>query len=267
MGRIEKRFKLLQKEGEKALIPFITAGDPDFEVTKSLLIEIERSGGDLIEIGVPFSDPLADGPIIQKSYQRALNKGVSLRKIIALIEGLREKIHIPIILMIAYNLLYQYGETEFVKDAVSAGIDGIIVPDLPPEEARSLMDLAQGVGLDIIFLLAPTSTQDRIKDICQKSQGFIYYISLTGVTGVRDKLSDDIRDKIAEIKRISEKPVVIGFGVSNPEQTAMTGELADGVVVGSAIVKIIEENIDRGDLTTIVGSFVKELKKGMQRRQ
>ncbi len=145
-GRIQKRFELLQKEGEKALMPFITAGDPDLEVTKSLLLEMERSGADLIEVGVPFSDPLADGPIIQKSYQRALKKGVSLRKIIALIKDIREEMRIPIILMTAYNLLYHYGETEFVRDAVSAGIDGIIVPDLPPEEARSLMDLAQGAG-------------------------------------------------------------------------------------------------------------------------
>ena len=263
-GRIQKRFELLQKEGEKALMPFITAGDPDLEVTKSLLLEMERSGADLIEVGVPFSDPLADGPIIQKSYQRALKKGVSLRKIIALIKDIREEMRIPIILMTAYNLLYHYGETEFVRDAVSAGIDGIIVPDLPPEEARSLMDLAQGAGLDIIFLLAPTSTQDRIKDICKKSRGFIYYISLAGVTGVREKLADDIQDKISEIKRISEKPVAIGFGISNPEQAAMAAELADGVIVGSAIVKIIENNIDKSDLTTIVGSFVKGLKRGMQ---
>ncbi len=263
-GRIEKRFELLQKEGEKALIPFITAGDPDLEVTKSLLLEIERSGADLIEVGVPFSDPIADGPIIQKSYQRALKKGVSLRKIIALIKDIRGEIRIPIILMTAYNLLYHYGETEFVRDAVSAGIDGIIVPDLPPEEASSLIELTRGTGLDVIFLLAPTSTQDRIKDICKKSQGFIYYISLTGVTGVRESLADDIRDKISEIKRISEKPVAIGFGISNPEQAVVAAELADGVVVGSAIVKIIEENIDRSDLTATVGSFIKGLKRGMQ---
>ncbi|MEK7713310.1 MAG: tryptophan synthase subunit alpha [Deltaproteobacteria bacterium] len=263
MSRIEKKFAELKDKGGKALISYIMAGDPGLEDTERLIIELEKAGADLIELGIPFSDPLADGPTIQKAAARALEQGVSLRDVIDLVKRVRKVSKVPIIFMSYYNPVFKYGEEKFVTDAVKAGVDGIIVPDLPPEEAGSLTALARGKGLDTIFLLAPTSDEDRINIVCKNSTGFIYYVSLTGVTGTREGLSKDIKGMVKKIKAHTKNPVAVGFGISRPEQAREISSWADGVIVGSAIVKIIEENVGKKTMPKKVHDFVKSLKDGM----
>ena len=245
MSRIGKKFAELKDRGGKALIAYIMAGDPSLEDTERLIIELEGAGADLIELGIPFSDPLADGPTIQKAAARALEQDVSLRVVIDLVRRIRKVSQVPIIFMSYYNPVFKYGEEKFVTDAVKAGVDGIIVPDLPPEEAGSLTVFAKRKGLDTIFLLAPTSDEDRIKTVCSSSTGFVYYVSLTGVTGTREGLSKDIKGMVRRIKIHTKNPVAVGFGISRPEQTREISSWADGVIVGSAIVKVIEENIGK----------------------
>jgi len=218
MRRIEEKFDELKGKKEKALIAFISAGDPDIDTTKSLVLEMERRGADIIELGVPFSDPLADGPVIQKSYLRALKGKTSLKKIIKMVKELRRKTSVPIVLMSSYNPVLRYGEEMFVNDAVISGIDGIIIPDLPPEESDNLCELSEKKGLNAIFLLAPTSDEERMKLICGRSRGFIYYISVTGITGARKSMSGDIGRMVKKIKKFTDLPVAVGFGVSTPGQ-------------------------------------------------
>ncbi len=260
MNRIEKKFIALKEIKEKALITFITAGDPDLESTIKHVQALEKGGADIIELGVPFSDPLADGPVIQKSALRSLQSGTTLKKILQTVKKIRESSSIPIVLMSSYNPIFRYGEDAFVKDAVDAGVDGIIVPDLPPEEAASLKKLSANRGLDMIFLLAPTSTEDRIKKVSEMSSGFIYYVSLTGVTGAREKMADDLKEKISKIKEFSSKPVAVGFGISNADQTAFTAAISDGAIVGSAIVKIIAKGKNGDNASTEITEFVRALK-------
>jgi len=263
MSRITSTFSSLKERGEKALIPFVTVGDPDLEATADLVFEMEEQGANLIELGIPFSDPLADGPIIQKASQRALRQRISLRKAVEFVSQLRQRTEIPLIFLTYFNPIFQYGEEAFVKDAVEAGVDGVIIPDLPPEEAGSLIEESEKRGFDTIFLLAPTSTEERITLISRVSRGFLYYVSLTGVTGVRDQLRSDIAEKLGEIRRISEKPLAVGFGVSTPEQARLIASWADGVAVGSAVVRVIEEHLGSRDLVKHVGTFVKQLKEGV----
>jgi tryptophan synthase alpha chain len=260
MGRISQTFERLRRTHERALIPYVTAGDPDLEMTKTLVREMVRRGGDLIEIGVPFSDPLADGPIIQRASQRALQGGTTLRKILGLVHELRRDVDAPLILMTYYNPIFRYGEEAFVADALDAGVDGVIVPDLPPEEAQTLADLTADTPLDMIFLAAPTSTATRLARISKVSQGFIYYLSRLGTTGVRDRLSDDLRSGLEQVRACTAKPVAVGIGVSTPEHVRLVAEMADGVVVGSAIVKLIEDLHARDDGLHRVGDFIAALK-------
>jgi tryptophan synthase alpha chain len=260
MGRISQSFERLQKTHERALIPYVTAGDPDLEMTKTLVRELVRCGGDLIEIGVPFSDPLADGPIIQRASQRALQGGTTLRKILQTVSELRRDVDVPLVLMTYYNPVFRYGEEAFVADALDAGVDGIIVPDLPPEEAQTLIDLTDDMPLDLIFLAAPTSTSARLALISEASRGFIYYVSRLGTTGVRDQLADDLRLMLANLRASTAKPIAVGFGVSTPEHVRLVAELADGVVVASAILKLMEDLGDREDRLEHVGGFVASLK-------
>ncbi len=242
MSRIEERFNTLRSNNQKALVAFITAGDPDLESTRQLFSVIEKNGADIVELGVPFSDPLADGPVIQKSSQRSLKNGTTLKKIVNLVSEIRKDSELPIVLMSSFNPIHVYGFRQFVDDAVSAGVDGIIVPDLPPEESKELEDYANSKGLDMIFLLAPTSTPDRVEMVAQRSRGFIYYVSLTGTTGVRSQLPPGIETKLLEIRKASERPVLVGFGISGPEQARQASGISDGVIIGSAIVKLIEEH-------------------------
>jgi len=264
MSRIKNTFSRLKKKNETALIPYIMAGDPDLAATKQLILAMEKAGCDIIELGAPFSDPLADGPTIQKAAIRSLRNNTSIADVLGLVADVRKESKIPLILMTYYNLIFHYGEERFVHDAVAAGLDGIILPDLPPEEAGTLAPLAKKDGLDMIFLLAPTSTDERIKLVTKLSQGFVYYVSLTGVTGARTGLQQSIHESLTRIKTMTDKPVAVGFGISTPDQAAQVAQWgADGVIVGSALVKVIEENSGSADLVEKSAAFVKALKQGV----
>ena len=259
MNRIEKVFLNLSETNTAAFIPFITAGDPSLAMTKKLVFAFEKAGADIVELGVPFSDPLADGPTIQQASERALKNGVSLRAVITLVKDIRKKSSIPIILMGYYNPIFKYGVDDFVKDSIKAGIDGIIVPDLPPEEALPIYNKTKKSSLAIIFLAAPTSTDDRIKLISRMTEGFIYYVSLTGVTGARGILSKTIKQNVLRIKNLTSKPVSVGFGISTPQQAKEVASYADGVIIGSAIIKLIEQNLNKPNLLSKVTSYVEQM--------
>jgi len=241
-SRITKTFKKLRAEGRKAFIPYIMAGAPSLKRTKELIKTLEECGADIIELGVPFTDPLADGPVIQRAAETAISRGVVLKDVIALVREVRQWTKIPIILMTYYNPVFKYGDERFMKDASEAGVDGIIVPDLPPDEAVDLMKFSKKHGIDTIFLLAPTSTEERRKIVSKASRGFIYYVSITGITGSRLQVGDTLKKAIAATREASGgKPVALGFGVSTPDEARTVAELADGVIVGSAIVRRTEE--------------------------
>lgn len=259
MSRIEKR--LVSLNGNKALVAFYTAGDPDLSASKDIFAVIEKNGADIIEIGVPFSDPLADGPTIQASSHRSLQKGTTLKKIIQLVADIRKTSELPIILMTSFNPVFVYGKKEFVADAVKAGVDGMIIPDLPPEEAEEFLGIAE--GLDMVFLLAPTSTPARIQQVGKVSKGFIYYISLTGTTGTKEALSAGLKKKVNEIKKSVSLPVLVGFGVSGPEQAKQAAEASDGVIIGSAIVKLIAEHSDPAERDLKLAEFLASIKKAI----
>ncbi|MBI5050706.1 MAG: tryptophan synthase subunit alpha [Nitrospirae bacterium] len=244
MSKISQVFKKAKKTGKKVLIPYIMAGDPTLENTKRFVKEIEEAGADIIELGVPFTDPLADGPTIQRAGERALAQGVTLRKVLALVEEVRQHVQIPLILMTYYNPVFKYGIEAFAKEAVRAGVDGVIIPDLIPDEADDFIAYARQDKLDTIFLLAPTSTEDRIKKVAKASTGFIYYVSITGITGARLLVDDAMKNTLTLIQTITQNPIAVGFGVSSPEDAATVASLADGVIVGSAIVRLISENRD-----------------------
>jgi tryptophan synthase alpha chain len=264
MSRIKNTFSRLKKKNEAALIPYIMAGDPDLETSKTLILEMEEAGCDLIEIGAPFSDPLADGPTIQKAAIRSLKNHTSITDVLGLVAAVRKTSKIPLIVMTYYNLIFHYGEERFVNEAAAAGQDGIILPDLPPEEAGTLIPLAKKAGLDLIFLLAPTSTEERIKLVCRIGQGFLYYVSLTGVTGTRAGIHGSVEGSLRRIKAVTDKPVAVGFGISSPDQVSQIARFgADGVIVGSALVKVIEENINSSELVSRTVAFVKALKQGV----
>jgi tryptophan synthase alpha chain len=259
MNRIEKKFIDLKKNGKKAFIAFITAGYPNLRITEKLIPELAKSGVDILELGVPFSDPIADGAVIQEASQAALLRNTQLKHILEMVKRVRSKINIPICLMTYYNPIFCFNEEKFVRQAVGSGVDGVIIPDLPPEEAGSLVALCRKFGLDTIFFVSPTTGEKRIKIVANASRGFIYYVSLTGVTGARVMLARDLAGKIRQIKRISSRPVCAGFGVSTRAQVRQVYQVADGAIVGSAIVKEIKENINHKDLVKIIGRFVSKL--------
>jgi tryptophan synthase alpha chain len=262
-NRLDLRFEELKQRGEKALIAYIMAGDPSLQDTEQVVLGLERSGADVIELGVPFSDPIADGPVIQQAAERALRSGTSLRRILTMVAGLRRQTKIPLVLMAYYNTIHAYGEQDFCRDAAEAGVDGLIVPDMPLEESRPLSDHAAEVGIDVIFLLAPTSTPARRASVGKASQGFIYYVSLTGITGA--KLTDlgNVEDNVRRIRKVSRVPISVGFGVATPQDAARIASVADGVIVGSAIVKQIAAHQQDPGLVTAVGTFVASLKQAM----
>jgi len=264
VSRIQKRFDWLKSKSEKALVAFITAGDPDLATTQELFSVIEEGGADIIELGVPFSDPLADGPVIQAASQRSLKSGTTLKKIIQLVRDIRKSSQLPIVLMTSFNPVFVYGQEAFVKDAVDAGVDGVIIPDLPPEEAGEFDRLAKPKNLDMIHLLAPTSTPDRIEMVGAQSRGFVYYVSLTGVTGARDSIAAGVEDKVTRIKQATSLPVLIGFGISGPEQAKAASGFSDGVIVGSAIVRMIEETPDPAERKEKLKVFVRSMKQSLQ---
>src|SRR5512139_2130209 len=233
MTRIQETFQRLQKKGEKALITYITAGDPDLKTTESLLYGLAEQGADIIELGVPFSDPMADGITIQHAFERALQNPFSMELIFRLVRTVREKITTPIILFGYYNPFYQYGLKKLCADAKDAGVDGLLIVDLPPEEAQSLKTEAVACGIDLVFLLAPTSTEERIKQVASMASGFIYYVSVTGVTGARERLAEMIDKNVMLIRRHTALPIGVGFGISTPEHIRAMLPYVDAVIVGS----------------------------------
>lgn len=241
MSRIKEKFAQLGARGEKALITFITAGDPGLDVTEECILALEEGGADIVELGVPFSDPMADGPTIQKSSERALAGGTTLPRILAMVKSVRRRSAVPIILMGYFNPVFRYGAERFVADAVASGVDGVLLVDLPPEEAAEFQVYAAAAGLDLISLLTPTSDRKRMETVARMGSGFIYYVSVTGVTGARTAVAESVSEKIAEIRTHSSLPVAVGFGISDAAQAAQVAPFADGVVVGSAIVKLFEE--------------------------
>jgi len=264
MNRIDKKFAELKKKRKKAFIAFITAGDPSLKITEELVVSFEESGVDIVELGVPFSDPLADGPTIQAASQRALKKGVSLEKILNSVSRIRKKSKIPIALMTYYNPIFHYGEKKLIAKAKNCGVDGLIIPDLPPDESGNLLKLARKNNISVIFFLAPTTKKQRMKKIIKESSGFIYYVSVTGVTGARKKLSGSIAKHIRGAKRYTKKPICVGFGISKPEHIKSIAGFADGVIVGSAIVNKIVNNAGKKNLVSNVSHFVRGLSQGLK---
>jgi tryptophan synthase alpha chain len=263
VNRIDATFKRLREKGQKALIAYIMAGDPSLQDTEALVLELERGGADIIELGVPFSDPIADGPVIQKAADRALRGGASLRRILAIVAALRERTQVPIVLMAYYNTIYAFGEKAFCREAVKAGVDGLIVPDMPPEESAALQAASAESGPALIFLLAPTSTPGRRVAVAKQSRGFIYYVSLTGITGAKLTERGDIRRNVARIHRLTAVPVAVGFGIATPQDATQVAGMAEGVIVGSAIVRRIEEHLHDPQLPAHLGGFVRSLKAAM----
>lgn len=265
MNRIEAKFQELHSKGESAFMPYICAGDPTLEISRKLVLTLQKAGADLIEFGVPFSDPIADGPTIQKASERALAHRISLEQILGVVRSLRQETEIPIALMTYYNPIFRMGEAVFCANAREAGVDGIIIPDLPPEEAGQLFKLAPEHNLAIPLLVAPTSPPQRLSLISSASTGFVYVVSVTGVTGARHTLSDEIRPMVSQLRQYTAKPVCVGFGVSTRAQANAVAQIADGVIVGSAIVNVIDEHLgDESAILSSVGEFSAELAAGVK---
>jgi tryptophan synthase alpha chain len=266
MTRITDTFAALRARGEVALIPYVMAGDPTLDMTERVIYEFVCNGADLIELGVPFSEPMADGPANQRAAERALRSGTSLSQILALVQQVRRTISVPLILLTYYNPVFRYGAARFARDARQAGVDGILCVDLPPEEADELKLETDRQDLDLIFLLAPTSSLLRARKVLTRTRGFVYYVSVTGVTGVRDALPDDLGEMVRRIRGLSPVPVGVGFGISSPAQAARVAEFADAVIVGSAISQILETHGTESDVAAQVGSFVGSLKQALRER-
>lgn len=264
---LDRTFAQLRQRGEKALIAYIMAGDPSLQETEQLVVELEQAGADIIELGVPFSDPIADGPVIQQAAERALRSGTSLRAILAMVTRLRARTQIPLVLMAYYNNIHAFGPERFCKEAVQAGVDGLILPDMPPDEAGPLKAPASAAGLPLIFLLAPTSTEARRTYVARQSQGFVYYVSLTGITGEKLPNLADVGKNVEKIRKVTNLPVAVGFGVATPEDAAKVAVIADGVIVGSAIVKQIAAHQQKPEMVKHVAEFVCSLKTAMSAAQ
>ena len=260
---VARRFLDLKDNSQCALIPFITAGDPDLETTAKAIEVLANNGADLIELGVPYSDPLADGPTIQAAATRALQKGVRLEDVLTIVKQVVNKIDIPIILFTYYNPIYYRGIESFLKQIKEAGVSGLVVPDLPLEEAEVLLKPAAQIGIEVTLLVAPTSSQERINAIAAKSQGFIYLVSVTGVTGARSQMAAGIKNLVADLHDATKKPIGVGFGISTPQQARQVKEWgADAVIVGSAIVKRLAQDDPETGLKAI-GEFCHSLKAAL----
>ena len=263
-GRIAAKFTELRARDEVALIPFIVAGDPDLDRTRRLVLELEARGADLIELGVPFSDPMADGPANQRAAARGLAAGATIPAILSMVADLRRSTQIPLILFGYYNPILHYGCERLCADAARAGIDGMLVVDLPPEEAQELARPAKAAGLDIIYLLAPTTPLERSRMIARSASGFLYYVSVAGVTGARAKLAHDLPGNVRDLRTVTNLPIGVGFGISTPGQAREVAAFADAVVVGSAISQLIEAHAQSEGLIEIVGEFAGWLKAAMR---
>jgi tryptophan synthase alpha chain len=260
-NRIDETFRRLRAEGRKAFMPFLTAGDPDLETTAALIKEVAARGASMIELGLPYSDPVADGPTIQASYTRSIEAGTTLSAIFDMVAGLRKDCDLPIAGMGSFSLVMRRGVEQFVADAKAAGLDGLIIPDLPLEEYQVIGDLAEQADLAHIMLIAPTSPWDRARSLAEASTGFVYTISVAGITGERDALPPELSDRVAKLRGVTDVPICVGFGISKPEHVAAVTQVADGVIVGSAIVRRINDLSDqpRDALVSSVSNYVADL--------
>jgi tryptophan synthase alpha chain len=259
-NRIKKKFAVLTRTKKKAFIPFLTAGYPNFKATEELVLAFEKAGASIVELGVPFSDPIADGPVIQAASFAALKRGATLKKVLDLVKRLRQKTQVPLAVMTYFNPVLSYGLSRFIKDAVVCGLDALIIPDLPVEEEAVFVREANQRGLCVVQFIAPTTTLKRAKMIARKAKGFIYFVSLTGVTGAKKELPSGLESGLRQIKKIAGPvPVCAGFGVSTPDQVRKVSGWCDGVIVGSAIVKKITENLSSKKLVQNVAKFVSAL--------
>jgi tryptophan synthase alpha chain len=262
MSRIDDRFARLRDSGGKALICFVTAGDPNLETTKRIVLDLESAGADIVELGVPFSDPIGDGPSIQASSMRALASGTNVPKVFDLVRAIRRESEIPLVLMTYYNLVMHYGIARFAEDASRAGVDGAILVDLTPEDAGEWKSAADAAGINTIFLFPPTSTDSRIRRVAEMASGFIYCVSRTGVTGARVEMAEGVRGLVDRIRSATDMPIAVGFGISTPEHVRDVCGYADGAVVGSALVNLIAEKSDSPDLSKELKTLVSALKAG-----
>lgn len=263
MNRIQKTFKILKEINKKAFIAFVTAGDPTLEDTYELVLEMEKNGVDIVELGIPFSDPMAEGPVIQKANERALSLGINVDNIFEMVEKLRIKTQIPIVFLLYYNSILSYGSEKFFLACVKSGVDGLIIPDLPYEEKEELIDISKMSGVNIISLVSPTS-KDRIKTICAEAEGFVYCVSSLGVTGTRSEFKTDFDAFLGEVRAATNIPTAIGFGISNGEQAEKLKKYADGIIIGSAIIRKIEDNL-QGDFKGKVVGFVRSIREALDR--
>jgi len=259
MNRIVERFAQLKREGKKGFVVYIGAGDPNLEATRRLMLAFDKAGVDVVELGVPFSDPLADGLVNQLAAQRGLESGTTPPKVLETVAAIRRESQVPIVLYIYFNLIHRVGMERFIADAAKAGVDGLLVLDLPPEESDNYEVLMKKAGLCHIYLVAPTTPEDRMELIVKRGSGFIYYISREGVTGMQSKVASNLAEQVAKIRAHTKLPVAVGFGISNPEQAKLVASEADGCVVGSAVVNQIAEHGKSPDLVTRVSAFVKSL--------
>ena len=259
MNRIVEKFAQLKRAGKKGFVVYIGAGDPDLEATRQLALAFDRAGVDVLELGVPFSDPLADGLVNQLAAQRGLESGTTPPKLLATIAAIRQESQMPVVLYIYFNLIHRAGMEKFIADAARAGVDGLLVLDLPPEESDNYEALMKKSGLCHIYLVAPTTPEERMELIVKRGSGFIYYISRIGVTGMQASVASDLASQVAKIRAHTDLPIAVGFGVSNPEQAKLVAQHGDAVVVGSAIVNQIAEHGQSAELVAKVGAFVKAL--------
>ena len=264
MNRIEERFARLKREGQKGLVVYIGAGDPSLQATRELALAFDLAGVDVLELGVPFSDPLADGLVNQLAAQRGLESGTTPPKVLETVAEIRKRSQIPIVLYIYYNLIYRRGTERFIQEAAKAGVDGFLVLDLPPEESGAYEDLMGKAGLCNIYLVAPTTPAQRVEAIVKRTRGFVYYVSREGVTGMQSKVSDTIAGMTSLIRAHTELPIAVGFGISTPEQAKTVAGYADAIVVGSAIVNQIAEQGKTRELVPQVSGFVKGLSEAVK---
>lgn len=250
MGRIRDVFRERHEQGEKVFVPYLCAGDPDMEMSRDLALTVDEAGADILELGIPFSDPLADGPTIQKATQRSLEHGTRIHKVFELISSLRDETDIPLVLMTYYNSIFRYGESEFIEDAVDSGADGVLVVDLPPEEGLDFFERAPDQGLDTVLLATPTTPTERVTRLSELASGFLYYVMVTGVTGVRSEYDGELAQKIEEVGINSQSPTVMGFGVSDIDVIEEYLEHINGVVSGSYLIEAINEHL--GDRDAVI---------------
>ncbi|HVT90522.1 MAG TPA: tryptophan synthase subunit alpha [Tepidisphaeraceae bacterium] len=261
MNTISKTFESLRSKRQIALMPFVPAGYPDLETTSATLQAIEQAGANIIEIGIPFSDPVADGPVIQQAFTESLAKKLKLADIFTTIGKIRPRLSVPLVAMVSYSIVFRYGVARFLTNARMSGFDGLILPDLPPPEAQQVCDQVRSAGLDTILLVAPTTSRERRIEIAKLCSGFVYYLSVSGITGERTQLPADLRDNVTQLKQASDVPVCVGFGISKPEHVKQLADVADGAIVGSALVRQMQQAASSGPsaVANAAGVYCKSL--------